>query len=209
MKGKKFFTSLAVCALVLSMSACGSNISPVSEYSAAENAASFTETTNENTGSTDASQGVVNTADAEVIIFADKSLDGAVEAMKESYEASHPGIRVIRNFDDPDRLATELTNRARADIFITADKAALDSLDASAGTDANPNSNNLIEGSTRVELNGTYYAGKLINAFYPESASEFLTWLQTDEALQILAQADALHAAANLSAESAAASGVS
>lgn len=205
MKKMKLSAGLLSCILILSITACGSNIPAVSEYSGAENTGSYAA----EDGKTDEARSTVSTTDAEVIIFADKSLDGAVEAMKETYEASHPGVRVIRNFADPDRLATELTNRARADIFLTADKAALDSLDASAGTDANPNSNNLIDGSTRVELNGTYYAGKLINAFYPEAATEFLAWLQTDEALSILSQAGSLHAAANSAAGTASETAIS
>ena len=183
---KKLTAILMAAALAFSVTACGSisTSSSVSETSASDAASS-----------TDSSISTAAPTDAEVIVFADSELGVAIKKIQKKYEAAHPGVRIIYNFDAGTTLASEIIAKAGADIIITADQTAIGSLDEQSSTDVNPNRNNLINSSTRVTLEGGYYAGVLSRAINPDGAAEFLSYLQNnDSAKEALKDAKDSHA---------------
>jgi ABC-type molybdate transport system substrate-binding protein len=183
---KKLTAILMAAALVCSVTACGS----ISTSSATSNAP-----VSETSSGTDSSISTAAPTDAEVIIFADSELDVAIKKIQKKYEAAHPGVRIIYNFDAGTTLASEIIAKAGADIIITADESAIGSLDEQASTDVNPNRNNLLVSSTRVTLEGGYYAGVLSRAINPDGAAEFLSYLQNnDSAKEALKDAKDSHA---------------
>jgi molybdate transport system substrate-binding protein len=58
----------------------------------------------------------------ELTVFAAASLRDAFGAVKESYEAAHPGAAVTFSFDGSGTLRTQLEQGARADLFASADE---------------------------------------------------------------------------------------
>ena len=115
---KKLTAILMAAALVCSVTACGS----ISTSSAASNASA-----SETSSGTDSSISTAAPTDAEVIIFADSELDVAIKKIQKKYEAAHPGVRIIYNFDAGTTLASEIIAKAGADIIITAAESAIGS----------------------------------------------------------------------------------
>ena len=184
---KKLTAILMAAALAFSVTACASTSSP--------SATSETSASDQEGTEADSSISAVASTDAEVIVFADSELDVAIKKIQKKYEAAHPGVRIIYNFDAGTTLASEIVAKAGADIIITADEAAIGSLDEQASNDVNPNRNNLINSSTRVTLEGGYYAGVLSRAINPDGAAEFLAYLQNnDSAKEALKNAQSSHA---------------
>jgi len=56
----------------------------------------------------------------DLTVFAAASLISALTEMAETYEASHPGIDVVLNFDGSQALRTQIEQGAYADVFLSA-----------------------------------------------------------------------------------------
>jgi len=56
----------------------------------------------------------------DLTIFAAASLTGALTEMAKDYEASHPGVIIVTNFDGSQSLRTQIEQGAYADVFLSA-----------------------------------------------------------------------------------------
>ena len=63
---------------------------------------------------------------ADLVVSAAASLTDAFQAVGKSYEAKHPGTHVVLNFAASDVLLRQIANGAPADVFASADQAAMD-----------------------------------------------------------------------------------
>ncbi|WP_413624713.1 molybdate ABC transporter substrate-binding protein [Luteibacter sp. Lutesp34] len=63
---------------------------------------------------------------ADLVVSAAASLTDAFRATAQAYEAAHPGTRVVLNFAASDVLLRQIVNGAPADVFASADQAAMD-----------------------------------------------------------------------------------
>lgn len=60
------------------------------------------------------------TNSTELDIFAAASLTGAIVDLDKTFEAAHPGVHVMTNFDSSGTLETQIKNGAPADLFLPA-----------------------------------------------------------------------------------------
>lgn len=63
---------------------------------------------------------------ADLIVSAASSLTNAFTALGQSFETTHPGIKVLLNFGASDALMMQIINGAPADVFASADQVAMD-----------------------------------------------------------------------------------
>ena len=63
---------------------------------------------------------------ADLVVSAASSLTDAFQAVGKAYEAKHPGTHVVLNFAASDVLLRQIASGAPADIFASADQAAMD-----------------------------------------------------------------------------------
>jgi molybdate transport system substrate-binding protein len=66
--------------------------------------------------------------ETELLVFAAASLRDAFTQLSKSFEAAHPGTRVVFNFAGTQELRTQLEHGARADVFASADQKHMDAL---------------------------------------------------------------------------------
>jgi molybdate transport system substrate-binding protein len=80
--------------------------------------------------------GTASAAAADLVVSAASSLTDAFQAVGKAYEARHPGTRVVLNFAASDVLLRQISNGAPADVFASADQAAMDKAVAAGAVDA-------------------------------------------------------------------------
>jgi len=61
----------------------------------------------------------------DLTVFAAASLTGVLNEMAKDYEASHPGVHLVYNFDGSQNLRTQIEQGAYADLFLSANTAQL------------------------------------------------------------------------------------
>ena len=62
-----------------------------------------------------------NDRDTRLVVFAASSLTESFKDAAAAFEAENPTVKVVLNFDGSQRLSTQLTHGARADLFASAD----------------------------------------------------------------------------------------
>ena len=72
--------------------------------------------------------------------------------IKEFYEAMHPDVNLVYNFDSSGTLKTQIQEGAACDIFISAAPKQMNQLDAAAGKEANPDGLDFVADGTRFNL---------------------------------------------------------
>jgi molybdate transport system substrate-binding protein len=72
---------------------------------------------------------------ADLVVSAASSLTDAFQAVGKAYEARHPGTHVVLNFAASDVLLRQITSGAPADVFASADQAAMDKAVAAKAID--------------------------------------------------------------------------
>lgn len=76
--------------------------------------------------------GAVGAAHADdLVVSAASSLTNAFQSVAKAYEAKHPGTHVVLNFAASDVLLQQIANGAPADVFASADQAAMDKAESS------------------------------------------------------------------------------
>lgn len=70
----------------------------------------------------------VRPPEAELVVFAAASLRDAFTELASSFEAAHPGSRVVLSFAGTQELRTQIEHGARADVFASADQKHMDAL---------------------------------------------------------------------------------
>ena len=69
-----------------------------------------------------------NPRDAKLVVFAASSLTESFKDAAAAFESENPTVKVVLNFDGSQRLGTQLTHGARADLFASADWRQMESL---------------------------------------------------------------------------------
>ena len=71
-----------------------------------------------------------DTAAGSITVFAASSLKEAFTQIGKDYEAAHPGAKVTFNFGASSTLATQITQKAPADVFASASQKTMDTVTA-------------------------------------------------------------------------------
>jgi molybdate transport system substrate-binding protein len=79
--------------------------------------------------------GVSTVSAADLVVSAASSLTDAFQAVGKAYEAKHPDTHVTLNFAASDVLLRQITSGAPADVFASADQAAMDKAAAAKAID--------------------------------------------------------------------------
>ena len=88
----------------------------------------------------------------ELVVFAAASLTETLTELKDVYEADHPGVTIIYNFESSGTLKTQIENGAECDIFISAAQKQMNQLDISKDADVNPDRLDFVLADTRIDL---------------------------------------------------------
>ena len=70
-----------------------------------------------------------NDASEELVVFAAASLTETLTELAERYEAQHPNVSIVFNFDSSGTLQTQIENGAPCDLFISASPKQMDALE--------------------------------------------------------------------------------
>ncbi len=88
----------------------------------------------------------------ELIVFAAASMTETLTQLKSVYEADHPDVTIIYNFDSSGTLKTQIESGAECDVFISAAPKQMNQLDISAKSEANPAGLDFVLQGTRIDL---------------------------------------------------------
>ena len=88
----------------------------------------------------------------ELIVFAAASMTETLTEIKGLYEAEHPGIEIIYNFDSSGTLKDQIEKGAECDLFISAAPKQMNQLDVSQDEEKNPGRLDFVDTDTRVNL---------------------------------------------------------
>ena len=88
----------------------------------------------------------------ELIVFAAASMTETLTELKAVYEAEHPGITIVYNFDSSGTLKTQIENGADCDVFISAAPKQMNQLDIAADPAVNPDGLDFVLQGTRINL---------------------------------------------------------
>ena len=91
-------------------------------------------------------------AETEIIVFAAASMTETLTAIKDTYEANHPGITIVYNFDSSGTLKTQIQEGAECDVFISAGQKQMNQLDINASTEVNTDGLDFVLEGSRLNL---------------------------------------------------------
>ena len=91
-------------------------------------------------------------AQTQLYVFAAASMTESLTEIKTLYEAEHPGIELVFNFDSSGTLKTQIQEGADCDVFISAGQKQMNQLDISADEEKNPDRLDFVKEGTRIDL---------------------------------------------------------
>ena len=91
-------------------------------------------------------------AGTELIVFAAASMTETLTTLKETYEAAHPGVTIVYNFDSSGTLKTQIESGAECDVFISAAPKQMNQLDITADPAVNTDGLDFVLEGTRINL---------------------------------------------------------
>lgn len=92
------------------------------------------------------------TAKTEVVVFAAASLTESLTQIEALYEAEHPEIDLIFNFDSSGTLKTQIQEGAVCDVFVSAAPKQMNQLDISKDEEKNPDRLDFVLEGSRIDL---------------------------------------------------------
>lgn len=90
--------------------------------------------------------------DVELTVFAAASMQETLTEIGENYQAEHPGVTLVFNFDSSGTLKTQIQEGAECDVFISAGQKQMDQLDAAASPEVNTEGLDFVVTDTRFDL---------------------------------------------------------
>ena len=88
----------------------------------------------------------------ELIVFAAASMTETLTELKSLYEAEHPEVTVVYNFDSSGTLKTQIESGAECDVFISASPKQMNQLDINADPAVNTAGLDFVLADTRINL---------------------------------------------------------
>ena len=88
----------------------------------------------------------------DVIVFAAASMTETLTELKTVYEADHPDVNIVYNFDSSGTLKTQIQEGADCDLFISAGQKQMNQLDITASADVNTEGLDYVLESSRLNL---------------------------------------------------------
>ena len=88
----------------------------------------------------------------ELTVFAAASMTETLTAIKSLYEAAHPNVTLVYNFDSSGTLKTQIQEGAECDVFISAGQKQMNQLDISASPDVNTEGLDFVLAGSRINL---------------------------------------------------------
>ena len=85
-------------------------------------------------------------------VFAAASMTETLNQIKELYEAAHPGVTLVYNFDSSGTLKTQIQEGADCDVFISAAPKQMNALDAACDAEKNPDGLDFVQQGSRINL---------------------------------------------------------
>lgn len=88
----------------------------------------------------------------ELIVFAAASMTETLQEIQTLYEAAHPNVKLVFNFDSSGTLKTQIESGADCDVFISAGQKQMDQLDINADPEVNTDALDFVLADTRIDL---------------------------------------------------------
>ena len=88
----------------------------------------------------------------ELVVFAAASMTETLTKLKDVYEAEHPGVTIVYNFDSSGTLKTQIESGADCDVFISAAPKQMNQLDITADPAVNTAGLDFVLSETRINL---------------------------------------------------------
>ncbi len=88
----------------------------------------------------------------DLIVFAAASMTETLNEIKDLYEADHPEVNIVYNFDSSGTLKTQIQEGAECDLFISAGQKQMNQMDAADTTGSNEEDLDLIDSASRVDI---------------------------------------------------------
>ena len=88
----------------------------------------------------------------ELVVFAAASMTETLTQIKALYEAAHPDVSIVCNFDSSGTLKTQIQEGADCDIFISAGQKQMNQLDISASSEMNTEGLDFVLEGTRLDI---------------------------------------------------------
>ena len=96
--------------------------------------------------------GVALAETTELVVFAAASMTETLTEIKAAYEAEHPDVSLVFNFDSSGTLKTQIQEGAVCDVFISAGQKQMNQLDISRDESVNPDRLDFVAAGTRIDL---------------------------------------------------------
>ena len=88
----------------------------------------------------------------ELIVFAAASMTETLQEIQTLYEAAHPNVQLVFNFDSSGTLKTQIESGADCDVFISAGQKQMNQLDITADPEVNTDGLDFVLQGTRIDL---------------------------------------------------------
>ena len=96
--------------------------------------------------------GVALAQTTELVVFAAASMTETLTEIRAAYEAEHPDVSLVFNFDSSGTLKTQIQEGAVCDVFISAGQKQMNQLDISRDESVNPDRLDFVAAGTRIDL---------------------------------------------------------
>ncbi len=158
---KKLLAILLALCLVLSFAACASTqtqtnepqtTQPAADTDAETDAAEPEQSTEPEDAAEPEQPAEPEQESIELIVFAAASMTETLQQIQTLYEAAHPNVKLVFNFDSSGTLKTQIESGADCDIFISAGQKQMDQLDINASADVNTDGLDFVLADTRLDL---------------------------------------------------------
>ena len=92
------------------------------------------------------------TEPVELIVFAAASMTETLTQIQAMYQAAHPNVTLVYNFDSSGTLKTQIQEGAACDLFISAGQKQMNQLDITASADVNTEGLDFVLEGSRLNL---------------------------------------------------------
>ena len=96
--------------------------------------------------------GVALAETTELVVFAAASMTETLTEIRAAYEAEHPDVSLVFNFDSSGTLKTQIQEGAVCDVFISAGQKQMNQLDISRDGSVNPDRLDFVAAGTCIDL---------------------------------------------------------